>query len=390
MSNFIKNEDFDWSIYEDGYNGHNLKKNSKVVVPKDGSRTKVYCHESYAQELFNLYNNIPSTNNFIAKDNLKNAILSVTDIYPVSRTEVIVDTIGGGSARIDLTKDKEYLASVGCDTVDIFINSLNKSKTFKTELLKTMPVVKVLSKDRISLWEGHLAKTEAEFHEQIKNPTSAYYATLESINNGGYIANIQNVKCFLPGSLAQANKIIDYDVLVGKTIPVMIDSWQPKTGFIVSYKKYLKTILPYKIDEELSVGMAIDAEVTGVRKNNVFLQFPDSNGDMIFTGLLPYDNCSDEIKKDIETGQFKPGGKWRVYIYSLNEDHNRNKRIVFCDRPLEEMNVAPNDDSNTSNDADNNHDNSDVIIDTVNDNSLVAHITQTETLQVNNLVAKIG
>ncbi len=376
MSNFIKNEDFDWSIYEDGYNGHNLKKNSKVVVSKDSSRTKVYCHESYAQELFNLYNNIPSTNNFVAKDNLKNAILSVTDIYPVSRTEVIVDTIGGGSARIDLTKDKEYLASVGCDTIDIFINSLNKSKTFKTELLKTMPVVKVLSKDRISLWEGHLAKTEAEFHEQIKNPTSAYYATLESINNGGYIANIQNVKCFLPGSLAQANKIIDYDVLVGKTIPVMIDSWQPKTGFIVSYKKYLKTILPYKIDEELSVGMAIDAEVTGVRKNNVFLQFPDSNGDMIFTGLLPYDNCSDEIKKDIETGQFKPGGKWRVYIYSLNEDNNGNKRIVFCDRPLEEMNATSDDVSSDTTDK--------------SDNEIVAHVTQTDTISMENLVAKIG
>ena len=88
------------------------------------------------------------------------------------------------------------------------------------------------------------------------------------------------------------NKIIDYDVLVGKTIPVMIDSWQPKTGFIVSYKKYLKTILPYKIDEELSVGMAIDAEVTGVRKNNVFLQFPDSNGDMIY---------AERIRKAIES-----------------------------------------------------------------------------------------
>ena len=99
---------------------------------------------------------------------------------------------------------------------------------------------------------------------------------------------------------------------------------------------------------------------------------------------------SDEIKKDIETGQFKPGGKWRVYIYSLNEDNNGNKRIVFCDRPLEEMNATSNADNNTSNDTDNNHDNSDVIIDAVNDNSLVAHITQTETLQVNNLVAKIG
>jgi hypothetical protein len=152
----------------------------------------------------------------------------------------------------------------------------------------------------------------------------------------------------------------------------MIDSYLPNQGFIVSYKKYLKTILPYKIESQLSVGMAIDAEVTGVRKNNVFLQFADmENGeDMIFTGLLPYDNCCAEIKKDIENGQFKPGSKWRVYIYAINEDGNGGYRIVFCDRPVDEMNIEQSNDEVIEE-----------VATTANNN---------DTISIENLVAKIS
>lgn len=321
---------FDWSIYENSYNGTNLRQNLRVITKKDGSRTKVYCHENYAQELYNRYMSIPSTVEFAAKDQLVGSLLSVCDITPVSVTDIIVDTVGGGSARIDLNKDKEYIKMLGCDNIDIFMNSIINSKTFKKSVLETMPVVKVVNSDRISLWEGHVAKTEAEFKAQIENPTHAYYATLETINNGGYIATIQNVKCFLPGSLAQANKIINYDVLVGKTIPVMIDSYSPKTGFIISYKKYLATILPSKIKEELYIGMPIEAYVTGTKKGNVFMQWADSNGDMIFTGLLPQDNMSDETKRDVVDGQFTPDSKWRMFISDITE----NNRIVLSDSPV--------------------------------------------------------
>lgn len=320
---------FDWDIYENGFNGANLRKNLNVITPKDGTRTKVYCHEKYAQELYNMYNNINNTN-YMAKDQIVGNILGVCDITPISKTEVLVDTVGGGTARIDLIKDKEFVKMTGCDNIDVFINSLNHSKTFKQSLLDTMPVVKVVNSDRISLWEGHVSKTTAEFHQQIKKPTHAYYATLESINNGGYIAMINNVKCFLPGSLAQANKITNYDVLVGKTIPVMIDSYSDKTGFIVSYKKYLATILPTRIKEELYIGMPITAYVTGTKKGNVFMQWEDSNGDMIFTGLLPQDNMSDETKQDVANGQFTPDSKWRMFISDITE----NNRIVLSDSPI--------------------------------------------------------
>lgn len=380
MSNKVNNlasaapSDFDWSAYEDGWNGANLKKNNKVFVPKTGDKIKVYCHDKYAQEIVNSYFNIPQP--YVAKDDVVNSIHYVNDIYPVSSTEVIVDTVGGGSFRIDLNKEKEYVNMVGCSSVDQFINSLVKSSTFKNELMKTEPNVKVLGKNRISLYAGHCAKIENEFRNQITNPTTAYYAHIDSINGGGYIVTIEGIKAFLPGSLAQTNKILDYDALIGKTIPVMIDSYLPNQGFIVSYKKYLKTILPHKIESQLSVGMAIDAEVTGVRKNNVFLQFADfdNDEDMIFTGLLPWDNCCDEIRKDIENGQFKPGSKWRVYIYAINKDGKGGYRIVFCDRPLSEMPSTETDNTTTKN-------HPEEIVDVVNVG---------DTITVDNLVTKIG
>lgn len=329
---------FDWDIYADGYNGKTLKRNKKVLMQSDGSKTVIYSHEPYAQELYNMYMNVPS-NNFVAKDEIKNTIFTVTDIVPVSPTEVIVDTLSGSSIRIDLTKDKEYLKVLGCESPEQFTLSISKSPAFKQQVLATDVKAKVLGSNRISLWAGHKSKTEAEFISQIKEPKFAYYGHIDSVNGGGYIVDVNGVKCFMPGSQAQANKILDYSILVGKTIPVMIDNYNEHTGFIVSYKKYLRTILPGKIQSELYEGMAIDAEVTGSKKGNVFLQFADSDGEMIFTGLLPVDNQSDGIKEEIANGQMKPGSKWRVYIWTITDDN----RIVFGDEPKpEDVEVVDN------------------------------------------------
>ena len=394
MSNKVKKNacatsagDFDWSIYEDGWNGAKLKNNKKVVVPSTGDKVKVFCHEKYAQDMVNSYFNVPQS--CVAKDDVKNSVHYISDIYPVSSTEVIVDTPVGGSFRIDLNKEKEYIAMVGCNSVEQFVNSLSKSATFKKNLMKMDPNVKVLGKNRISLYAGHCAKIENEFRNQITNPTTAYYAHIDSINGGGYIVTIEGVKAFLPGSLAQTNKILDYNVLIGKTIPVMIDSYLPNQGFVVSYKKYLKTILPQMIEKQLSVGMAIDAEVTGVRKNNVFLQFADLNNseDMIYTGLLPWDNCCDEIRKDIENGQFKPGSKWRVYIYAINEDGNGGYRIVFCDRPLNEMPTNESKENDTTEVVD--AETTLVLSNSIDSINLTVNVDNNTTVE-NSLVAKIG
>ena len=43
------NNDFDWSIYDNGYTGGNSLKINRNI--KAGQFTKVFCHEKYAKEL---------------------------------------------------------------------------------------------------------------------------------------------------------------------------------------------------------------------------------------------------------------------------------------------------------------------------------------------------
>ena len=70
-------------------------------------------------------------------------------------------------------------------------------------------------------------------------------AKLVSSNNGGFVVEIAGmVKAFMPGSMAAANKINNYESLVGTEMEVMVESYDPKFGFIVSRKKYLRTIVP--------------------------------------------------------------------------------------------------------------------------------------------------
>ena len=65
----------------------------------------------------------------------------------------IVDTVGGGSVRIDLLKEKDYIRHVGCNSIETFVRSLSESSTFKKSLIETAPVVKVVDSNRISLWD---------------------------------------------------------------------------------------------------------------------------------------------------------------------------------------------------------------------------------------------
>ena len=47
-------EDFDWDLYENGWNGVSLKVNKKVKTSDGG---KCYCHESYAASDYDRYFN---------------------------------------------------------------------------------------------------------------------------------------------------------------------------------------------------------------------------------------------------------------------------------------------------------------------------------------------
>ena len=324
---------FDWSLYDNGYTGGASLKVNKSV--KTNGSDKVYCHEPYAQELYDMYEAWFNGRNVVSpKDCLKGTVYALNDIHPISDHEVSVDTGCGMSAVIDLTKEKEYLTTLGCSSPKSFIRALNEAEGFKESVIANGLAGKVVDNGRISLWKGHLSKIEYEFMEQIKHPENincAYNAKIESINGGGFLVNILGVQCFLPGSLAAAGILTDFESMLGKTIPVIVVNYIEKSNcFVVSYKKYLEMILPKKIETELEIGQEVLTKVTGASKNGLFCQFKDKNNEWIFSGLAHRSVMSADFEKRFDDREFRVGDEMRMFIANILEKDGQY-RIVLTD-----------------------------------------------------------
>lgn len=325
---------FDWTAYDDGWDGIKLKINKKVKL--QNSDDKVYCNEAYAQEMYDMLCAHTSYKAITPKDHIKGTLYTVTDIHKVSDHEISVDTLGGMLAVINLNKERQYLDTFGCTDVKKFTKAIEMSDSFKASLLESGIVAKVVNNGRISLWEGHLSMIEKEFIEQATNPKAkptAYTAKITEINRGGYLVDVLGIQCFLPGSLAAAGIMTttDFNKLLGKTLPVMIVNYFPKSGFVVSYKKYLNYVLPHKIETELYVGKPISVKVTGTSKNGVFVQFKDENKEWIFSGLIHRSVMSKDFENRFNNGEFRINDEFLAYVNSINENENGQYRIVVSD-----------------------------------------------------------
>lgn len=342
------NDNFDWSMYEDGYNGYSLKKNESIKTSDKNSI--VYSHESYAAEDIKKYEGYMNAA-YTAKDPTKGTVYSIVDVRTVSNHEVAIDTNNGMSAVIDLNKEKQFIDAIGCESVGEFTHAVSTSEEYKKSLIDSNLAAKVLQGGRISLWEGHLSKIEADFMEQIKHPESstvAYKAKIKEINGGGYIVDIMGIRCFLPGSLAAAGILTDFTELLGKTVPVMIVNYLPKSGFIVSYKKYLNYVLPFKIDEELRVGMKVHTKVTGSSKNGIFLQFQDKNGEWVFSGLIHRSSMSEEFEAKFDNKEFAIGDELDAYIIDIIIKEDQSRLLLSDCDPDKVEKESTEDSSNNS------------------------------------------
>jgi ribosomal protein S1 len=144
-----------------------------------------------------------------------------------------------------------------------------------------------------------------------------------SVNKGGYIVDLSGVKCFLPGSLAAANKITDFESYIGKEIPVMIEGYvEAKDIFIVSYKKYLNKIMDSKI-RELDLTKKYKGYVTGTSDFGVFVEW-----DSVYTGLIH----KTEFQDDLSIRTLNPGTEIEFYVKEIKEN---NRLTLTLDRPLE-------------------------------------------------------
>jgi hypothetical protein len=179
----------------------------------------------------------------------------------------------------------------------------------------------------VKLKSGHAGNFEASFGDALaKEKTNeivssigknvGYRAKVTELIHGGYFVEIDNIKCFMPGSLAGMNKLVNFATLLNKEIIVVpVNYSQEREIPVVSHRDYLKTQMPSKIEH---VSQDIDTWrtgfVTGTSGAGIFVEFEEC-----LTGLIPIA----EIEKSEEAyrgGFIKPGNSIEFRIKQIISD----------------------------------------------------------------------
>jgi len=193
----------------------------------------------------------------------------------------------GQSIVIDVKKEEKSLKKLGYPS-------------FKASVGDYIDVV--VTKDITGSFNGSLSAgyekvLRDELLKAIKNEDCAFSVKVKTVCNGGFMVDLSGISCFLPGSLAAANRIMNFQDYVGKEINVMVEMYDRKREiFVVSFKKYLSKIIGQKV-KDLSFSYNYEGVVTGASSSGVFVEW-----DEIFTGIIPFDEKNREKLESLKQG----------------------------------------------------------------------------------------
>lgn len=332
-------EDFDWSEYEDGWNGVSLKHNKKIKTVKNGD--VIYSHMPYAENLYKQMNNIKVDN---SKELVANSLVKITDIIKIDNDTVMLSiNNGANNVIVDLNKEQKFLNQFTINetgdmmTKETFVQAIN-IPDFKKNLLGMDLSAKILpgNTEKASIWDGYVETLTNELKEQVTKNSKAYYATILSTNKGGFVVDIMNtVKAFMPGSMSSANRVTDFESMVGTRFEVMVESYDPKFGFVVSRKKFIRAMIPSKIAElkkkvEENKDTVFTGHVTGTTPFGVFVELDD-----FITGMLHKTLVRDETREAMRENTIEAGTEINCYIHKIE-----GTRVILSDVPSDERDAV--------------------------------------------------
>jgi predicted RNA-binding protein with RPS1 domain len=282
----------------------------------------VWNHDANAEEMYLLYE---KGSPIESKEVQAGESRMITSIISVKDGEMIVSLSGMVDAVISLDKEKAFLKGLGL-TPEEFVSWMKNTPGAHSAFLGTEGRKVIIEGIKpyvmASLSKGHFESLRNELYAQIKDPKNAYLATVISRNGGGFLVNVSGIDGFLPGSLAAANIVRDFDTMLGKQIYVMVEDLLKDAGtFVFSHKKYLNYILPSKI-EELSLEAKYEGTITGTAKFGIFVEFNE-----IFTGLIHTSKMTPAMRDEFKAGAFTPGEKVSFWIKEITSD----KKIILTD-----------------------------------------------------------
>lgn len=318
----IKNNttiDFDWVAF-DAEDLQARRVPNPILQKKYG--VKIWRHDSGAEEMYLRYEKSVAGG---IKEPRIGEYHTITSIVSINDTEMVVTLSGMIDAVIQLEKEKPYFKTIGMNLesfVDWMKNTEGAFSGFIGAEGKKVVIETIKPYTIASLSKGHFQSIRSEFFHQIENPTSAYTAKIVSRNGGGFLVNVAGIEGFLPGSLAAANIVRDFDSLINKEIYVMVEDYLKDAGtFVFSHKKYLSHVLPSKI-ENLSLEERYSGMVTGSAKFGIFVEFNE-----IFTGLIHTSKMTSEMRDDFRKGQYSAGDTVYFWIKEIAPD----KKIILTD-----------------------------------------------------------
>jgi len=283
--------DFDWSSYSNDCPSSIRKPNPHIKAPEG---VKVFSREPYAQELLNLMESHWCENNIIKLISVVNAGETYTGkVYGIDDEWATIDIGYREMVYVQLSKESEIS---------------------RTKLMPGTEISVEIVKDRAlnsrgfllgSVEAGIKAALFREILDAIETGNTAYIGTVTGmIPNGGYFVNIQGVDCFMPGSLAGINKLVDFDVLINTQLYVVPMSYSPEKGtVIVSHRKYLQALIPGAVENLINnYGEMKEGVVTGSTKYGVFVGF-----DNCLTGMIYTNDLNPEMAKKQQNREINPG-----------------------------------------------------------------------------------
>lgn len=273
-------------------------------IKTNDPKHKVYCQEPYAQELYDKYEAYFEGRTVLAKDMEVGQITKAT-VGRIDGTSIIVTAESSADIYLDYAKESKFLEKTGNSLkpgmeVEVLLESIVRGSYFG------------------SIEKAYIMNLKRDLLDSMKNGLSAYKATVKSINDGGFMVDISGLDCFMPGSLAAANKVLNFESMLGRELMVMVETYLESSGmFVVSNKKYIQRIIPTKI-KELDLGAEFSGIVTGTVDYGVFIEW-----DEIFTGLLHESEITVPDWKSM-----RPGSKVSFYIKEIRE----NNRIILSQK----------------------------------------------------------
>ena len=282
-------EEFDWELHESTCPSVSRKPNPNIKTRK-GHR--VFSRELYAQEFYDLMEEYDSGRTTLFKLNEGETHEGTVD--SINTEWATIDIGYKEMVYVDLSRESDVSKAKMVPGEGISVQITGDTNNRKSTYVKG------------SVEAGVKAATLREIFASIEEGNTAYVGNVKSmIPGGGYMVEIQGVECFMPGSLAGINKLVDFESIIGEDMYVVPTNYSKDRGtIIVSHRKYLQAMIPHKLEElKEDLTKQKTGNVTGSAKYGVFVEFDGCLTGMIHVNDLNPEMLKRHLSRDIQPGE---------------------------------------------------------------------------------------